>query len=683
MFSYHTLEDNIPVDLRNADYLGGKGFGLYKMRNAGVPVPPAIIIPTAACIAYRDDPKAVMEWVLLDVLPAIEDYFMEPLGYLPLLSVRSGAKFSMPGMMDTILNVGLNPLNYPLWKARLGLECMLDCRKRLITMYADVVLGKRYADYDLGGAPEQVFWTMSGGQEFPAPRLQLLNSIEAVFRSWDNERAVIYRDLNKIDHDLGTAVIIQQMVFGNLNENSYTGVVFSRCPSTGAPAMTGEFLQNAQGEDVVAGGRTPLPIGELEKLDPDLYAALEAHVVALEETNRDMQDVEFTVEDGKLWILQTRNGKRSTQAAVVIACGMLEDELITYTELKSRVTLKQYLALNQPRLDPDFDVVPSGIGIGASTGVVVGRAVFSSKAAVASKDPCILIAKETTPDDIAGINAAVGILTAKGGATSHAAVVARGMGKVCVVGATGLLIGPTTVSSGEVLIGEGDWVTIDGSTGRYWLGVRAALVEGSAKIARRFEETILRQLEVKDVIITHPDTLSAGVVRVQQFIKDHGVVAMEALIAKMSGGVLDCRPIDAVAETEATQGLAVYEANALIGSMFGGPDKGIPWKTLYSILDSVKLKPKAEITVMYTENVTVPPQYRGVAVVTTLSELIYSKGYITPSFDLDQQALDKGALDRLIDLKANAGEPVKFILGKGAPIHGAMTALQHVQGALA
>jgi pyruvate,orthophosphate dikinase len=488
------------------DLLGGKGSGLAEMTNAGVPVPPGYTITTAVCRAYYARGQALP--------PGFEEQHREALALLerrmsrrlgdpddPLLvSVRSGAKFSMPGMMDTILNLGLNDRSVQGLATRAGNPRFAwDCYRRFMQMFGSVVLGlekrdfeehlerfkhKRRAktDQDLSAedlkalvAEFKALVRRHTGKEFPQePLQQLALAREAVFRSWMNERAIYYRKQNRIPDDLGTAVNVQAMVFGNLGETSATGVGFTRNPATGENRFYGEYLANAQGEDVVAGVRTPRPIDELEKEMPAAYRQLREITSRLERHYRDVQDFEFTIEDGTLYLLQTRNGKRTAQAAVRIAVDMVNEGLITKEEAVLRVDPASLDQLLHPRFDPKAKLPLLVTGLAASPGAAVGRVVFDAdKAAeIGGKERVILVRKETTPDDIHGMDAAQGILTATGGMTSHAAVVARGMGKPCVSGASALRVNEATQSfsvDGKV-VKQGDWISLDGSTGRVMLG---------------------------------------------------------------------------------------------------------------------------------------------------------------------------------------------------------------------
>ena len=489
------------------DILGGKGAGLAEMTNAGVPVPPGFTITTSVCRHYHQNGRQLPPEFQAQqdaALARLEATFGRPLGDAndPLLvSVRSGAKFSMPGMMDTILNLGLNDRSVQGLANKTGNPRFAwDCYRRFIQMFASVVMDfqkhefeelisaakkrrKVKLDTDLTAADlEQLTLEFKrhvrkrAGRDFPQdPREQLAMSRDAVFRSWDNDRAIYYRKQNGIPDDIGTAVNVQAMVFGNMGDTSGTGVGFTRNPSTGEHQFYGEYLTNAQGEDVVAGVRTPQPIAKLEQEMPDVYRQLREITSRLEKHYRDIQDFEFTIQEGKLFLLQTRNGKRTAQAAVRIALEMVKEGLITEQEAILRVEPASLDQLLHPRLDPKAKPKLLTTGLAASPGAAVGQAVFDADTAAergAKKERVILVRKETTPDDIHGMDAAQGILTATGGMTSHAAVVARGMGKPCVSGAGGVHVdehaGRMTVDG--VVVKAGDWITLDGSTGQVFLG---------------------------------------------------------------------------------------------------------------------------------------------------------------------------------------------------------------------
>jgi pyruvate, orthophosphate dikinase len=487
------------------EVLGGKGAGLAEMTNAALPVPPGFTIQTEACREYMRD-EAVssdVERQMDEALAKLESLQGQRLGTgeNPLLvSVRSGAKFSMPGMMDTILNLGLNNKSVQaLAKRSNNPRFAADSYRRLIQMFGSVVLEipkhafdevfdakkkqkKTKLDTDLdaralGEVIEEYKKVVRkhAKRDFPQdPHEQLVMARDAVFRSWQNDRAKHYRRINNIDEMLGTAVNVQAMVYGNLGDTSGTGVGFTRNPATGAKEFYGEFLMNAQGEDVVSGVRTPVPILELQKVLPDVYNQLREITTRLEKHYKDMQDFEFTIQDGKLYMLQTRNGKRTGLAAVRVAIQMVEEGLITKEEAIFRVEPNQLYDFLVPRLDEKSTTIEVlAIGLPASPGAAVGQIVFTADAAVdkaghGAKNPVILVRAETTPEDIHGMEVAKGILTSRGGMTSHAAVVTRGMGKCCVAGAGDIDVNEKTREmkvKGQTFK-EGDWMSLDGTTGR-------------------------------------------------------------------------------------------------------------------------------------------------------------------------------------------------------------------------
>lgn len=472
-----------PVTEESPEVLGGKGAGLVWMDKNEVNVPPGFILPTTLWADYKKAPKGTMKAIAKAIKPYLEQ-LQKKFGYMPLLSVRSGARVSCPGMMDTILNVGIDSSTEAIWREKLGDSCYADSLKRLVVMYGNVVMGidrEELEKDDLLSTFES--YTRKTKQEFPSFQDQLLGSIEAVFKSWDNGRAVYYRKMNNIPAEWGTACVVQAMVFGNMNDDSGTGVLFTRNPDNGENKILGEFLVNAQGEDVVAGIKTPMKLNQMEDWNDDILGELVATVKTLETLKKDVQDVEFTIQDGELFILQTRNAKRSATAKLKIALDMVQEGLITGEEALSRVTMKDMDIAAAPVIDPSFDGMPIGKGIPACSGVVSGVMVFTAEAAVKSKVPCILVTKETTPDDIAGMHSAVGVLTMHGGATSHAAVVARGMNKPCVVG-----LGMNLTQFKEA---ESKEISIDGATGRVWFGkvptksCPPALMEGVKSMAQK------------------------------------------------------------------------------------------------------------------------------------------------------------------------------------------------------
>ena len=533
------------------DLLGGKGANLAEMTKLGLPVPPGFTITTEACRAYLKE-SAVPESLATEVtraLRGVEDQMGRHLGDPtdPLLvSVRSGAKFSMPGMMETVLNIGLNDESVLGLAAVSGNERFAwDSYRRLIQMFGKTVLdidGDLFSDAldalkaergvkgdtdltaeDLKGLVD----TFKGivkeqtGADFPQdPRTQMDMGIEAVFRSWNTERARIYRRRERIPHDLGTAVNICTMVFGNMGENSGTGVCFTRDPSSGHSGVYGDYLENAQGEDVVAGIRNTLALSDLERINKPVYDELRAIMRKLETHYRDMCDIEFTIERGKLWMLQTRVGKRTAAAAFRIATQLLGEKLITRDEALGRVTGDQLTQLMFPQFDAKADKELIARGMAASPGAAVGKIAFNNAQAVEAASEgvkTVLVRRETNPDDLPGMVAAEGVLTARGGKTSHAAVVARGMGKTCVCGAESLVIDEAagTVTIGDLVLTADDTIAIDGQTGEIFRGevpvtdspVTTYLAEGlEAGIAAAGEDEGTRELvEAVDKLLSHAD----------------------------------------------------------------------------------------------------------------------------------------------------------------------------------
>ncbi|MFG2542221.1 pyruvate, phosphate dikinase [Streptomyces sp. NPDC048594] len=502
-FVYDFTEGN--KDLK--DLLGGKGANLAEMTNLGLPVPPGFTITTEACKTYLDsgeEPAALRDEVSAH-LDALEKKMGKKLGQAddPLLvSVRSGAKFSMPGMMDTVLNIGLSDKSVQGLSKQAGDDRFAwDSYRRLIQMFGKTVLGvdgdlfeealeaakaakKVAVDTELEAADLKKLVTKfkkivktEAGRDFPQdPREQMDLAIKAVFDSWNGERAKLYRRQERIPHDLGTAVNVCSMVFGNLGPDSGTGVAFTRDPASGHQGVYGDYLQNAQGEDVVAGIRNTVALAELESIDKKSYDELMRIMETLENHYLDLCDIEFTIERGQLWMLQTRVGKRTAGAAFRIATQLVDQGLIDEAEALQRVNGAQLAQLMFPRFDEDAKVEKVGRGIAASPGAAVGKAVFDSYTAVKwsrSGEKVILVRRETNPDDLDGMIAAEGILTSRGGKTSHAAVVARGMGKTCVCGAEELEVDTKrrrmTVPGGHV-VEEGDVISIDGSSGKVYLG---------------------------------------------------------------------------------------------------------------------------------------------------------------------------------------------------------------------
>ena len=502
--------------------LGGKGANLAEMTNLGLPVPPGFTITTESCIEYLESPYFFESSLKEDVLKAVTvleektgKYFSGNDSALLLVSVRSGAKFSMPGMMDTILNLGLNDLRTQTLAEQTNADFAYNCYRRLLQMFADVVYGISKDEFDdlLGyfeknAGKQAKDFTLDEHQAlidqykqlyrehhqtFPqSSKEQLYAAIKAVFKSWNNPRAQVYRNLNDIPHDLGTAVNVQAMVFGNSDQASGTGVVFTRNPASGEQQLFGEFLLNAQGEDVVAGIRTPEPIAALETALPKAYAAFQDYAKILENHYKDMQDIEFTIEKGKLYILQTRNGKRTAKASLKIALDLVDEGIISKKEALQRVSPATISQLIHPVFEEKAlqDAPFLAQGLPASPGAATGEIVFTAERA---KDyhslgkKVILVRQETSPEDIEGMVVSQAIVTSQGGMTSHAAVVARGMGTCCVAGCSELTISEDskTVSCGNLVLTEGDVISVDGSSGRIYSGeIPTVLVENDQELQR-------------------------------------------------------------------------------------------------------------------------------------------------------------------------------------------------------
>ncbi|HOQ74464.1 MAG TPA: pyruvate, phosphate dikinase [Limnochordia bacterium] len=491
----------------NRNLVGGKGANLAEMTALGIPVPPGFTITTEACTAFyanNEQWAEGLEGQVMENLAKLEQAmgakFGDPENPL-LVSVRSGARVSMPGMMDTVLNLGLNDTTVEALAKKSGNPRFAwDSYRRFIHMYGDVVMGVPHELFEAAIAKKRedegveqdselsvealkalvqeykAIVKDSAGTLFPDdPVQQLRGAIDAVFRSWNGARAIRYRQINNIPHEWGTAVNVQAMVFGNMGETSGTGVAFTRDPSTGENVFYGEYLMNAQGEDVVAGIRTPLPIAELKKGMPEVYAELERIYKLLENHYKDMQDIEFTIQEGKLYLLQTRTGKRTATAAVRIAVEMVKEGLIDKQTAVMRVEPEQLDQLLHPMIDPKAKYEAIAKGLPASPGAAAGRIVFTAEEAEEWKErgeQVILVRNETSPEDIGGMHVAEGILTARGGMTSHAAVVARGMGKCCVAGCSAALIDEErkTLTFGQTVLKEGDWITLNGSTGEVIVG---------------------------------------------------------------------------------------------------------------------------------------------------------------------------------------------------------------------
>ena len=494
---------------KGKELLGGKGAGLAEMTHIGVPIPYGFTITTEACTLYYDNGKALPDYVIDQIKTAIHDVEKQsgktfggdknPL----LVSVRSGARVSMPGMMDTILNLGLNDRTVEVLAKETNNERFAyDSYRRFVLMFTNIAKGHPRTDMDkmLEDLKEsrgykldtevtadelkalvvkyKEYYKSVFGEDFPVdPYEQLIEAVKAVFRSWDNPRANVYRMMNSIPYSWGTAVNVQSMAFGNKGETSGTGVAFSRDPGTGEKKISAEYLPNAQGEDVVAGIRTPLHIDELKKRMPEVYAQFVDTITKMEGHYRDMQDMEFTVEDGKLFFLQTRSGKRTPAAALKMACDMVDEGLITTDEAVLRIDAVSFDKLLLPGFDKDElkNAKPIAVGLAAGPGAGTGKLAFTAAEAEArhnNGEKVVLVRAETSPEDIIGMVASEAILTMRGGMTSHAAVVARGMGKCCVCGCSAALIDEEakTVTIDGKVYGEGDTFSIDGSTGNVYLG---------------------------------------------------------------------------------------------------------------------------------------------------------------------------------------------------------------------
>ena len=492
------------------ELLGGKGANLAEMTHIGLPVPQGFTVSTEACTQYYEDGRKINDDIqaqIMEYIVKMEEITGKKFGDKenPLLvSVRSGARASMPGMMDTILNLGLNEEVVDAISEKSGNpRWAWDCYRRFIQMYSDVVMevGKKYFEELIDKMKEEKgvkqdveltaedLKTLAGqfkaeykakiGKDFPSdPKEQLMGAVEAVFRSWDNPRANVYRRDNDIPYSWGTAVNVQMMAFGNMGDNCGTGVAFTRDPATGEKGLMGEFLTNAQGEDVVAGVRTPMPIAEMAEKFPEAFKQFNEVCAILENHYRDMQDMEFTVEDGKLYMLQTRNGKRTAKAALKIACDLVDEGMIDEKKAVAMIDPRNLDTLLHPQFDAAAikSATPAGRGLGASPGAACGKVVFTAEDAVAWNErgeKVVLVRLETSPEDITGMKAAQGILTVRGGMTSHAAVVARGMGTCCVSGCGEINMDEENKQftlSGKTYH-EGDFISIDGSTGCIYDGI--------------------------------------------------------------------------------------------------------------------------------------------------------------------------------------------------------------------
>lgn len=486
--------------------IGGKGYYLYDMQSFikdesldGVSIPPASFLTTELWDQYRKDPKKTISLLKKEIIPEMIAYFKKQNdGDMPLISIRSAGAVSMPGMMDTVLNVGMN-------QKYITQKCMgtdkendkdtqkfiADSYAQFLAMYGETVLGMDKGVFP-HEKPEEIAQVIKkyeniytkNNQKMPSQKIeeQILNCVLAVFDSWDNERARLYRQINNIDENAGTAVVLQQMVFGNKNKLSATGVMFSRNPSSGKNELTGEFLVQAQGEAVVAGTHTPLNMNQMSRKFPEAYDILKDFAKALEKKYKQMQDIEFTIEDGKVYILQARTAKCSPQAKLQMLMDMRSSRQISSKDVLNNLSKAEYMELNTKQIDSSFDKKPDGTGLVGSMGAINARVVFG--ASVKYTEPTVYVAEQTTPDDLEAIQLSSSILTAKGGVTSHAAVVARAMGKVCVVGCNDLKIkkdknGDITAKIGGKEIKSGDYITLDANTGRVWVGKDVPIIDAT------------------------------------------------------------------------------------------------------------------------------------------------------------------------------------------------------------
>ena len=537
-------------DANMRELLGGKGANLAEMTKIGLPVPQGFTISTEACTQYYEDGRKINDEIqaqIMEYIVKMEEITGKKFGDKtnPLLvSVRSGARASMPGMMDTILNLGLNEEVVEVIAAQSGNpRWAWDCYRRFIQMFSDVVMevGKKYFEQlidqmkEKKGVKQDVELTADDlkelasqfkaeykakiGDDFPSdPKVQLMEAIKAVFRSWDNPRANVYRRDNDIPYSWGTAVNVQSMAFGNMGDDCGTGVAFTRDPATGDKGLFGEFLTNAQGEDVVAGVRTPMKIQEMADKFPEAFAQFEEVCATLENHYRDMQDMEFTVEHGKLYMLQTRNGKRTAKAALKIACDLVDEGMRTEEEAVAMIDPRNLDTLLHPQFDAKAlkAATPIGKGLGASPGAACGQIVFTAEDAEAwnaAGKKVVLVRLETSPEDITGMKASQGILTVRGGMTSHAAVVARGMGSCCVSGCSDIVMDEANKKftlGGKTFV-EGDFISIDGSTGNIYDGVIPTV---DAQIAGEFGRVMAwadkyRKLKVRTNADTPADAKKA------------------------------------------------------------------------------------------------------------------------------------------------------------------------------
>lgn len=657
--------------------LGGKGANLAEMAKLGLPVPPGFTITTEMCAKYYSPNLNKAEFVselrsvILPALKELEAHF----GYMPLISVRSGAPVSMPGMMDTILNVGLTSKNLSEWADRIGERAAYDSYRRLIQMFSNVVWGLPMeqfedaleevkaaldvdSDADLTPAALQAlikkYVSIVEAASCPWPDTiedQVIVAVLAVFKSWGNDRAITYRQLNGIPDSMGTAVNVQAMVFGNMNEESCSGVLFTRDPATGEPGMMGEFLPNAQGEDVVAGIRTPLELGKMGSWNEAAYSKLYSLAMQMEAHYRDMQDMEFTVQNGELFILQTRNGKRSAKAAIRIAMDLLEEGKIDKATALSRVSYKQFLLAQKPVIDPKFDKAPAGEGIAAGGGVVTGQAVFSSEAAELAGGNVILVAKETTPDDIGGMNASVGILTSTGGATSHAAVVARGMDKTCVVGCTDLKINGTSADLNGVSFEENDTISIDGSTGRVWVGKVPVLSATADPAFRAFQKLALSKKKFMQVMsVENMEPVCGYMVYLRSEATSVDPASLSEALHTLKSSfcnkvVLDLRGPGALREA----------SDAAIWGLFGEEPSSLDVNGVNKVLEEHK-DMLDMLTLILPESVVVDDQSLPVvSEISSVAELVDAAGPVVLGEELANAVGGKAALNKLVSMLLKGG----------------------------
>jgi len=656
------------------DIVGGKARGLLEMNSLGVNVPPAVVVPTNYCNSVNNKEVSVME-ISMSVMTELEN-IEKMFGYMPLFSVRSGAKVSLPGMLSTILNVGLCATTIPTWVSRIGERATWDSYRRLIQMFGDVVFNipsQQYEDIlsefrqsdnvttdsELSVSALKVIATkfLEITPEFPQSfKMQLRKAIAAVFSSWNNERAIAYRNIHKYSHDMGTAVIIQTMVFGNLNDNSCTGVLFTRNPSTGESKIHGEYLVNAQGEDVVAGIRTPLPLEQMSDWNSEILSELVTTVNKLEVTAKDMQDVEFTVQNGKLFILQTRNAKRTAIAAVKIAADLVVENIITKEDAFKRVSYEQYIKAQSPILDSSL-VPPTAIGIPASSGFATGVVAFSSEKAVelAKTKAVILLSKETTPEDIKGIHASLGILTQLGGSSSHAAVVARGMDKVCVVGCLDLQSTVVNIDGtikawtvNNVAIEEGvTQITIEGGTGKVWVNkeipIIGAINNPAVTLFNSWIKSIVNFTEVvtsgnEGYLLTHNfDNDTEGLKKVVKDFK--GIISLDT--SKTSINEWDSYLFELVNPFDE----ATIKLNKLTALM------GVPVENVFIDIEDLKLG-------VSDTKVFLKQGYNFIKTIDSLEDVILNKGRFKYAKDFK---ITK-AVSEVLNLKAQVGQIIKPIV---------------------